>query len=82
MGIFRGSQNQEFFRLIEEIEKAGIPASHLDYESDDLLEHFIEVESRTDRGTDLVQDLELLSCQIERLLNIFKGIRTRHNSAA
>jgi hypothetical protein len=46
------------------------------------MKHFVKIEGGTDRGTDLVQDPELLPGQIQSLLYVFKGVRARHNEAA
>jgi len=82
MRVFGSPQDQEVLRFIQEIKEAGIAPGYLDYESDDLVKYFIEIECGTDRGADLVQNPELLPCQIQSFLYVFKGIRTRHNWAA
>ena len=48
MWILRRPQDQKIFGLIEQIKQARIASRHLDDESDDLLQHFIQIQ----RGTD------------------------------
>jgi len=71
MRILRRSQHQVFAGLIDEVDQARIPVRHVDNQVDDLPQYLIELESRADELTDLMQDSQFLPGQIQRFLDGF-----------
>src|SRR5262245_55099453 len=71
MRVLRCPQYKVLARLIDQINQAGITMRYIDHQIHDLPQDLVQIETRADGLTDLIQDSEFLSCKIQRFLDIF-----------